>query len=71
MEAESSFGLSILLFVKLNSNNEIKPGKFESHIKKLEKKMLTAAENLDFEKAALYRDEIRKVKKDFLGINQA
>ncbi len=57
--------------VKLNSNNEIRPGKFESHIKKLEKKMLTAAENLDFEKAALYRDEIRKVKKDFLGINQA
>ena len=56
--------------VKLTSNEEIKPGKFESHIKKLEKKMLTAAENLDFEKAALYRDEIRKVKKDFLGINQ-
>ncbi|MDC0861234.1 excinuclease ABC subunit UvrB [Alphaproteobacteria bacterium] len=56
--------------VKLISNEEIKPGKFESHIKKLEKKMLTAAENLDFEKAALYRDEIRKVKKDFLGINQ-
>ena len=56
--------------VKLGSNEEIKPGKFESHIKKLEKKMLTAAENLDFEKAALYRDEIRKVKKDFLGINQ-
>ncbi|MDB9776828.1 excinuclease ABC subunit UvrB [Alphaproteobacteria bacterium] len=55
--------------VKLTSNEEIKPGKFESHIKKLEKKMLTAAENLDFEKAALYRDEIRKVKKDFLGIN--
>ena len=56
--------------VKLNSNNEIKPAKFENHIKKLEKKMLAAAENLDFEKAALYRDEIRKVKKDFLGINQ-
>ena len=56
--------------VKLGSNEEIKPGKFEGHIKKLEKKMLTAAENLDFEKAALYRDEIRKVKKDFLGINQ-
>jgi len=56
--------------VKLTSNEEIKPGKFESHIKKLEKKMLTAAENLDFEKAALYRDEIRKVKKDFLGVNQ-
>ena len=56
--------------VKLGSNEEIKPGKLESHIKKLEKKMLTAAENLDFEKAALYRDEIRKVKKDFLGVNQ-
>ena len=56
--------------VKLGSNEEIKPGKFEGHIKKLEKKMLTAAENLDFEKAALYRDEIRKVKKDFLGVNQ-
>ena len=56
--------------VKLGSNEEIKPGKFEGHIKRLEKKMLTAAENLDFEKAALYRDEIRKVKKDFLGVNQ-
>ncbi|MDA9605149.1 excinuclease ABC subunit UvrB [Alphaproteobacteria bacterium] len=56
--------------VKLGSNEELKPGKFEGHIKKLEKKMLTAAENLDFEKAALYRDEIRKVKKDFLGVNQ-
>ena len=56
--------------VKLGLNEEIKPGKFEGHIKKLEKKMLTAAENLDFEKAALYRDEIRKVKKDFLGVNQ-
>ena len=36
---------------------------------KLEKKMLTAAENLDFEKAAMFRDEIRKLKKDQMGMN--
>jgi protein-arginine kinase activator protein McsA len=32
--------------------------------------MLTAAENLDFEKAAMFRDEIRKIKKDQMGIRQ-
>jgi len=31
--------------------------------------MLSSAENLDFEKAAMYRDEIRKLKKDQMGIN--
>tara|TARA_X000000368_G_C23051694_1_gene721740 strand:- start:1080 stop:3065 length:1986 start_codon:yes stop_codon:yes gene_type:complete len=56
--------------VKLTSKDDIKPSKFEGHVKKLEKKMLNAAENLDFEKAAIYRDEIRKLKKDFLGIKQ-
>ena len=31
--------------------------------------MLSAAENLDFEKAAIYRNEIRKIKKDQMGMN--
>jgi len=31
--------------------------------------MLSAAENLDFEKAAMLRDEIRKLKKDQMGVN--
>ena len=43
--------------------------KFEKHVQKLEKKMLSAAENLDFEKAAMFRDEIRKLKKDQMGVN--
>ena len=48
---------------------KLSPNKFEKHVQKLEKKMLTAAENLDFEKAAIFRDEIRKLKKDQMGMN--
>ena len=55
--------------VRLDKLETINPNKFEKHIKKLEKKMLASAENLDFEKAAIYRDEIRKLKKDQMGIN--
>ncbi len=49
--------------------DKLSPNKFEKHVQKLEKKMLTAAENLDFEKAAMFRDEIRKIKKDQMGMN--
>ncbi len=49
--------------------DNLSPNKFEKHIQKLEKKMLSAAENLDFEKAAIIRDEIRKLKKDQMGVN--
>ena len=49
--------------VSLTKNEDLSPSKFEKHLQKLEKKMLSAAENLDFEKAAMYRDEIRKIKK--------
>ena len=55
--------------VSLSNKDDLSPNKFEKHLKKLEKKMLLAAENLDFEKAAMYRDEIRKIKKDQMGIN--
>ena len=48
---------------------KLSPNKFEKHVQKLEKKMITAAENLDFEKAAMFRDEIRKLKKDQMGMN--
>ena len=54
--------------VSLSNKEDLSPSKFEKHLQKLEKKMLTAAENLDFEKAAIYRDEIRKIKKDQMGI---
>ena len=54
--------------VSLSNREDLSPSKFEKHLQKLEKKMLTAAENLDFEKAAIYRDEIRKIKKDQMGI---
>ncbi len=49
--------------------DKLSPNKFETHVQKLEKKMLSAAENLDFEKAAMFRDEIRKLKKDQMGVN--
>ena len=55
--------------VSLSKTDDLSPSKFEKHLQKLEKKMLSAAENLDFEKAAVYRDEIRKIKKDQMGIN--
>ncbi len=55
--------------VSLSNKEDLTPSKFEKHLQKLEKKMLTAAENLDFEKAATYRDEIRKIKKDQMGIS--
>ena len=54
--------------VSLSKDEDLSPSKFEKHIQKLEKKMLSAAENLDFEKAAMFRDEIRKIKKDQMGI---
>ena len=56
--------------VSLSKDEDLSPSKFEKHIQKLEKKMLIAAENLDFEKAAMFRDEIRKIKKDQMGIRQ-
>ena len=55
--------------LSLSKTDDLSPSKFEKHLQKLEKKMLSAAENLDFEKAAMYRDEIRKIKKDQMGIN--
>ena len=56
--------------VSLSKNEDLSPSKFEKHIQKLEKKMLSAAENLDFEKAAMFRDEIRKIKKDQMGMRK-
>ena len=56
--------------VSLSKDEDLSPSKFEKHIQKLEKKMLSAAENLDFEKAAMFRDEIRKIKKDQMGMRQ-
>ena len=56
--------------VSLSKDEDLSPSKFEIHIQKLEKKMLSAAENLDFEKAAMFRDEIRKIKKDQMGMRK-
>ncbi len=56
--------------VSLSKDEDLNPSKFEKHIQKLEKKMLSAAENLDFEKAAMLRDEIRKIKKDQMGMRK-
>ena len=55
--------------VSTSEIDKLSPNKIEKHVQKLEKKMLSAAENLDFEKAAMFRDEIRKLKKDQMGVN--
>ena len=65
-------------FIKVNNLNDFdnfssvseEPGKYLSQnnlgwlIKSLEKEMIQAAKNLDFERAALLRDEIRRLKKE-------
>lgn len=65
-------------FVRVNNLNDFdnfssvseEPGKYLSQnnlgwlIKSLEKEMIQAAKNLDFERAALLRDEIRRLKKE-------
>jgi excinuclease ABC subunit B len=65
-------------FVRVNNLNDLdnfssvseEPGKYLSQnnlrwlIKSLEKEMIQAAKNLDFERAALLRDEIRRLKKE-------
>ncbi len=43
-----------------------KDGNIEKQIKELTKKMKQAAENLNFEDAVKYRDQIKKLEKDFL-----
>ena len=39
---------------------------FEKYLDKLRKEMLRAASDLDFEKAAKLRDEVRKIEKQYL-----
>lgn len=65
-------------FVRVNNLNDFdnfssvseEPGKYLNQnnlswlIKSLEKEMIQAAKNLDFERAALLRDEIRRLKKE-------
>jgi len=65
-------------FIRVNNLNDLdnfssvseEPGKYLSQnnlswlIKSLEKEMIQAAKNLDFERAALLRDEIRRLKKE-------
>lgn len=65
-------------FIRVNNLNDFdnissvseEPGKYLSQnnlswlIKSLEKEMIQAAKNLDFERAALLRDEIRRLKKE-------
>ncbi|RKX98093.1 MAG: excinuclease ABC subunit B, partial [Spirochaetes bacterium] len=47
-----------------NRYNLLNPSQRRRYIKELEKYMLDAAKNLDFEKAIVFRDEIEKLKHD-------
>ncbi|OPZ58198.1 MAG: UvrABC system protein B [Deltaproteobacteria bacterium ADurb.Bin510] len=50
------------------SLGEIRQDELKATIKQLEQKMLAAAEDLAFEQAAEYRDEIKRLKKINLAI---
>ncbi len=51
-------------------NNKIQGNNIKNHLKNLKQEMLSEAENLNFEKAALIRDEIKKLEQDELGISK-
>jgi excinuclease ABC subunit B len=52
----------------LEDSNNMIGHNLEAHIEELEKKMRTAAEDLEFEEAARIRDEIKKLQDRELGI---
>jgi len=53
----------------LNTDKFIKPGhNLKKHMKALKKDMQIAADNLEFEKAAEIRDEIRKLEQSDMGL---
>ncbi len=48
----------------------MKPAELSRHLKKLEEEMLTAAKNLEFEKAAEIRDKINHIRRGILEIDE-
>ena len=64
----SSFGHACGLDADDASLGEIRQDELKATIKQLEKKMLAAAEDLAYEQAAEYRDEIKRLKKISLAI---
>ena len=46
---------------------KLSPKQFEKKLAVMEKEMIHAAKNLEFEKAAKIRDEMVQMKKKFLG----
>ena len=53
----------------LNTDKFTKPGhNLKKHMKALKKDMQNAADNLEFEKAAEIRDEIRKLEQSDMGL---
>ena len=54
--------------VEIKDAKQLVGKKLDDYIKKLEKKMLTAASKLDFEEAAKLRDEINRLKAEQIGI---
>ena len=58
-----------MLFRSLNVSKDIEIGhNLKKHLKALKKDMLVAADNLEFEKAAKIRDEIKKLENSELGL---
>lgn len=53
---------------KISHYEHLSPVAIGKEIKKLEKEMFTCAKNLDFERAAKLRDEIRRLQQGILGL---
>ena len=58
-------------FLKIRSSRKLRSlSQIHDMITEAEKEMLAAAEKLDFERAAMFRDKIKKLKEHEIGILQ-
>ena len=55
--------------VNIKEKKETQGNNLKNHLKNLKQEMINEAENLNFEKAAILRDEIKKLEENELGIN--
>ena len=55
--------------VNIKEKKETHGNNLKNHLKNLKQEMINEAENLNFEKAAILRDEIKKLEENEIGIN--